>query len=147
MIIDNLVNYKKYNTLHPLFKNAFNYLISLNGNMLAEGKFEVMGTDLFAIHSLPNSSQSASKLEVHQAYIDIHYIFEGEELFGWKAISECSQPIGEFDIKKDYMFYNDTNYRTIKLTQNTVAIVYPEDAHAPGIKTTNLKKVVLKVKL
>ena len=147
MIIDNLLNHTKYKSLHPLFNEAFNYLNHLNLDNLVEGKIELLGTHLFAICSTSHSIQPDTKLEAHQAYIDIHYIIEGTELFGWKALSECNKPIDAFNIEKDYILYDNTDYSTIKLTKGSFAIVYPEDAHAPGIETKNLKKIVLKIKI
>ena len=147
MLIDNLINYKKYVALHPLFKNAFDYLVALDSSTFSEGKFEILSTDLFAIHSTPSTSQFGALLEAHQAYIDIHYVVEGTELFGWKAISDCNQPIGAFNHEKDYIQFDDKNFSSIELNRNTFAVVYPEDAHAPGIKISSLKKVVLKIKV
>jgi biofilm protein TabA len=147
MIIDSLINYIKYNTLHPLFKNAFDYLVASDSTTFSEGKFDILSTDLFAIQSTPITSQPDSLLEAHQAYIDIHYVVEGTELFGWKAISDCNQPIGAFNHEKDYIQFDDKNFSSIELNRNTFAVVYPEDAHAPGIKISGLKKIVLKIKV
>lgn len=148
MVIDHLENYKKQLALHPLFDLAFQYLHSIKTAEVVEGKIEIKGDDLFAIiASLGTLIDENPKLEAHQAYIDIHYIIDGTELFGWKALSECDMPIDVFNYEKDYILYDNNDYSTIKLTKGTFAIVYPEDAHAPGIETENLKKMVLKIKI
>ena len=148
MLIDHLENYKKQIALHPLFDAAFQYLRSIKTAELVEGKIEIKGDDLFAIIASPGTLIDENpKLEAHKVYIDIHYIIEGTELFGWKSISECDQPIDSFNDEKDYILYDNKDFSTIKLTKGSFVIVFPEDAHAPGIETTNLKKVVLKIKI
>ena len=148
MIIDNLENNEKYKIIHPLFEKAFTFLKKENLNQLPEGKLEIVGDDLFAIISKPGTSAEAiPKLEAHKKYIDIHYIIDGTELFGWKNLDDCKQVEGEFDFEKDYVLYNDQDFTNLLLKKNNFLVVYPEDAHSPGIKTEQLHKVVLKIKL
>lgn len=148
MIINNLKNKEKYKIIHPLFGKAFTFLEKENLNQLPEGKLEIDGDDLFAIISKPGSSaEEIPKLEAHKKYIDIHYIIAGTELFGWKNLEDCKHVEGEFDFEKDYVLYNDQDFTNLLLKKNDFVVVYPEDAHSPGIKTEQLHKVVLKIKL
>ena len=148
MILSELQNKNRYISLHPLFEKAFTFLKKENLNQLPEGKLEIDGDDLFAIISKPGTSAEAiPKLEAHKKYIDIHYIIDGTELFGWKNLNDCKQVEGEFDFEKDYVLYNDQDFTNLLLKKNNFLVVYPEDAHSPGIKTEQLHKVVLKIKL
>lgn len=148
MVLSDLNDHTRYEQLHPLFVEAFTYLLSGKLKTVADGKHEIKGDDLFAIISRPGTSTSNGvKLEAHKKYIDIHYIINGAETFGWKQLYDCKNPEGEFDLEKDYILYNDQSFTSLILKENNFVIVYPEDAHAPGISTQDLHKVVLKIKL
>ena len=148
MVLSDLKNHTCYKNLHPLFEKAFSYLLNKDLNAISDGKHEIESDDLFAIISKPgNSSSDPIMLEAHKKYIDIHYIIEGSETFGWKEVTHCKNQEGIFDIEKDYILYNDQMFTSIILQKNNFVIVYPEDAHSPGINTNNLHKVVLKIKL
>ena len=147
MIFSSFANYNRFESLHPLFPQAFDFLKS-GIPTLPDGKTEISGDDLFAIISRPGTSGSnILKPESHKKYLDIHYIIDGAELFGWKHISCVRNPEGEFDEEKDFILYNDQEYHEVLLKKGDFAIVYPEDVHLPGIKTEQLHKVVLKIKL
>ena len=148
MNLSELQNKNRYINLHPLFGKAFAFLEKENLSQLPEGKLEIDGDDLFAIISKPGTSaEEIPKLEAHKKYIDIHYIIAGTELFGWKDLNDCKGVEGEFDFEKDYVLYNDQDFTNLLLNRNAFVVVYPEDAHSPGIKTEQLHKVVLKIKL
>ena len=148
MILSELQNKDRYINLHPLFGKGFTFLEKENLNQLPEGRLESDGDDLFAIISKPGSSaEEFPKLESHKKYIDFHYIIAGTELFGWKNLNYCKHMEGEFDFEKDFVLYNDQNFTSFLLNKNNFVVVYPEDAHSPGIKTEQLHKVVLKIKL
>ncbi len=148
MILSELQNKNRYINLHPLFGKAFSFLEKENLSQLPEGKLDIDGDYLFAIISKPGTSaEEIPKLEAHKKYIDIHFIIAGTELFGWKNLSNCKGVEGEFDFEKDYVLYNDQDFTNLLLNKNAFVVVYPEDAHSPGIKTEQLHKVVLKIKL
>ena len=148
MILSELQNKNRYINLHPLFGNAFTFLEKENLSQVPEGKLEIDGDDLFAIISKPGTStEEIPKLEAHKKYIDIHFIIAGTELFGWKNLNDSKQVEGKFDFEKDYVLYNDQDFTSLLLKKNNFVVVYPEDAHSPGIKTEQLHKVVLKIKL
>ena len=141
MILSDLQNKYRYINLHPLFGKAFTFLEKENLNQLPEGRLEIDGDDLFAIISKPGTSaEEIPKLEAH-------YIIAGTELFGWKNLNDCKHVEGEFDFEKDFVLYNDQDFTSFLLNKYNFVVVYPEDAHSPGIKTEHLHKVVLKIKL
>ena len=148
MILSEFQNKDRYINLHPLFEKGFTFLEKENLSQLPEGKLEIDGDDLFAIISKPGTSaEKMLKLEAHKKYIDIHYIIAGTELFGWKNLKDCKHMEGEFDFEKDFVLYNDQDFTSFLLNKYNFVVVYPEDAHSPGIKTEHLHKVVLKIKL
>ena len=150
MIIDTLSNSEKYNSIHPLFAKAFEYIKSQNLATIEDGKFEIDGDKLRAIVSNKKgmtAAESAAKFECHDKHIDIQLCIKGKEQFGWKPRSDCKEQKGEYNAEKDVVFYNDAPDMYFELTDNQFAIFFPEDVHAPMIGEGEIKKLVVKVKI
>ena len=80
--------------------------------------------------------------ESHKKYIDIQYIFEGEEIMEVENISnlEVTTPYKE-DL--DYAKYSQSKYSSVlKIRQNELAIFFPQDAHMPCIKIDENRKII-----
>jgi YhcH/YjgK/YiaL family protein len=150
MIIDTLSNSDRYNSVHPLFAKAFEYIKSQNLATLADGKFEVDGENLKAIVSNKKgmtAEESAAKFECHDRHIDIQLVIKGKEQMGWKPRSDCKNIKEEYNPEKDVWFYSDAPDMYFSLTDNQFVIFFPEDVHAPMIGDNEIKKMVVKVKM
>jgi len=148
MILDNLDESEKYTKLHPLFEQAFAFLKQTHFENLPDGKHEIAGQDLFVLISRNGTTEAEDpKLEVHRKYLDIHYAVNGSDEIGWKFLGDCKEPIDTFKIEDDYQLFRDKNYTSIIISENKFLIVYPGDAHSPLIRTKDLFKAVLKIKL
>lgn len=150
MVIDSLKNSKNYDSLHPLFAKAFEYLRSEDLSSLEPGKYEISGDDLRAIVSdKPGKTieESTAKFECHDKFIDIQFCVRGKETLGWKPRETCVSRKDEYNSEKDVTFYEDAPDMFFQLTDNQFAIFFPNDVHAPMIGTGNIKKVVIKVKI
>jgi len=150
MIIDTLSNSEKYNCVHPLFAKAFEYIKSQNLASIEDGKSEIDGENLRAIVSNKKgmtAAESIAKFECHDKHIDIQLCIKGKEKFGWKPRGDCKEQRGEYNAEKDVVFYSDTPDMYFDLTDNQFAIFFPEDVHAPMIGESEIKKMVIKVKI
>ena len=88
--------------------------------------------------------------EAHKNYVDIQYIVEGTELIQ-------TAPVGKLEVEtpysaeKDIGFYrNNRDAATFVLTAGGYAVLYPADAHKPGIcekKPSVVRKIVGKIKV
>ena len=86
--------------------------------------------------------------EAHRKYIDIQYLLSGEEAIGVGAVSDMTE---EVSAKPDgaVWFYHGP-LSQIKLGSGSFAVLFPQDAHAPGIAVgapAPVRKVVVKVLL
>ena len=148
MILAKLTDSSRYESLHPLFKQLFDYVKS---NDLMEkdlGRIELQGDDLFINNSEPILlSKEKQVLEVHQHYIDIHIPFNGKEIVGWKALKDLHEPMQPFDVEKDFAVYDEPASTYFEVNPGEFLIVYPEDAHAPIIGEGKLRKLIAKVKV
>lgn len=149
MIVDNLKNTEKHESLHPLFKQAFDYLKSVDFSAVQTGKTELQGEDFFVIVSDSDlRAQQEAKLEVHNRYIDIQMPVSKIESFGWKSRSDLVKPQQAFDNERDIQFFDDEYQTVLSLSPNRdFVIFFPEDAHAPCIGDHKIRKVVVKIKI
>ena len=80
--------------------------------------------------------------ESHKKYIDIQYVFEGEEIMEVENISNL-QVTSDYKEDLDYAKYSQSkNSSILKIRQNELAIFFPQDAHMPCIKLDEKKKVI-----
>ena len=92
MIVSNLQNSGRIESLHPQFKPLFDY-VKTHDLLHAElGRIDIDGDDLFIMNINPECvPQDKQVLEVHRIYIDVHILLEGTERIGWKAIEDVKQ--------------------------------------------------------
>lgn len=147
MILDSLSNAEKYYELHPLFKDAFDYIKSTNFEDASLGKMELKGDDLFAIISDSDMrTQAEAPLEVHNEYIDIQLPVSCTEVFGWKSRAELVQEDEVFDPKRDIQFFKDEYTSLISVAPGNFVVFFPQDGHAPCIGNGTVRKVVIKIR-
>ena len=149
MVVDTLNNASKYNSLHPLFATAFDYLKGKDLQNLEDGKHDIAeGLKLIISNGNGKTKEtSLEKFECHDKNIDIQICVNGLETIGWKPREKCNIPNGEYNPEKDVRFFNDNPDMFFQLTNNQFVIFYPEDVHAPMIGEGPIKKLVFKVKI
>ena len=149
MIFDRLENASRYNTLGPRFKAGFDYLQKTNFALLASGRHEILGSDLFALNqTYPTKPTENGKWEAHRAYADVQYIISGRERMGIAPLSKMTvrEPYNQ---EKDAALFSGQG-QFVLLETGDFVIFFPTDVHMPGIaidKPENVRKIVLKVRL
>ncbi len=149
MIIDTLDNAERYNSIHPLFAQAFQYIKSLDLKSAEIGKSDLSEGLKIIVSEKEGmtAAESAAKFECHNRNIDIQLCISGTEQIGWKPRNNCSALKGEYNSEKDVSFYDDAPDMYFQLKDNQFAIFFPEDVHAPMIGEGIIKKMVVKVKI
>jgi biofilm protein TabA len=150
MIIDNIDRAGAYTSLHPLFRQAFDYINNTDLFTIETGKYPI-GEGLTAIISDKpgvTAAESAAKFECHDRFIDIQLCIRGNEKIGWKPRTTCVAQKGNYNTEKDVLFYDDAPDMYFQLKDNQFAIFFPEDVHAPMINVDDapIRKLVIKVK-
>ena len=150
MIIDTIKNASKYFSVHPLFAKAFEYIQNTDINTIEPGKYEIEGDKLKAIFSnktgMP-AETSVAKFECHNEHIDIQVCISGVETIGWKPREKCMVENGGYNPEKDVQLYSEVPDMFFQLTDGQFVIFFPEDVHAPMIGESEIKKLVIKVKI
>lgn len=88
-------------------------------------------------------------LEAHRKFLDVQYVFEGEEYMGWADTSSLKVE-KEYDEEHDCsMHAGECQY--FHIPAGYCYIVFPEDAHAPMVhlngKETEERKLIIKLKV
>ena len=149
MIIDKLENAGRYYGNHPLFKQAFDYIVSSDLVNAENGTVQV-SDGLKAIYSdAPGKTKDVSleKFECHNQNIDIQVCIRGTETIGWKPRQDCTSPKGEYNAEKDVLFYNETPDMFFNPKDGQFAIFFPEDVHASLASQHNLGGKVMNIDL
>ena len=147
MIIDFLKNYSSYLAVNQSFNEAFSFIFKNLSKFPKTGDYEINGRIVYSlVRDIETKHFKEGIWEAHKEYIDIHYIFEGEELFGYSNISKMN--INEYVKEKD-KFVLSGEGDLIRISTGSFVIFFPQDAHIPGIRSNNfekVKKIIVKVK-
>ena len=149
MVVDTIENAHLYKDLGDKIKRAFEYLEATDFELLASGKYNVDGEDIFAIvNKYETKDKSDCEQEAHRRYIDIQYIIKGSELFGYTPLTN-QLPITDYNAENDFAVYKE-ELSYLKLEAGMFIIFYPTDIHQPEVRVYEpmlVKKVVVKVRI
>ena len=147
MIQASLAEIGRYYPLHLAFEKVIGYFLS-HREQLTEGKNPVDGENYIVLTRTPLRPAKEAPLEVHDEYIDIQILLEGEgESFGVAPRRSLTAPCGEMDREKDILFYDDLPQYTVTIRPGEFVVFFPEDAHAPLIGEGEITKAILKIKV
>jgi biofilm protein TabA len=151
MIVSDLAHVAEQAALTTALKQAIDYLKTLDPARLVEGRYPIDGEQVFAIVAFYETKTVADSVELegHRSYIDLQYVAVGEETIAWTPASQVPSPL-PYNPASDAWVGSLPASRLawVKLTAGQVAVLYPEDAHAPQYcvgQPAGVKKVVVKV--
>lgn len=148
MILNSLKDSASIESLHPLFKKAFDYIKATDFSNVPAGKIVLDGDNLYISVAEPTGkTKETARMETHDKYIDIQMPLTAVETMGWKATNELKEPTAPYNPEKDITFFADKPTTYIEVQPGEFAIFFPKDGHAPGIAEGNFRKVIVKVKL
>jgi len=146
MIIAKLSDHKRYEAMHPLLKDLFDYLTVNDLTSAPAGRITIKGDELFInVNDSTLQKREEQKLEVHRKYLDVHIPLSCAEDFGWRHISTLGESDAPFDEENDFALYTAESQNWFTLRPGEFCIVYPEDAHAPIVGEGQIRKLVAKI--
>lgn len=146
MILGNIKDAKRYFCVNKRFERAFEILNGLEASQ-TEGIIVEDGVFWVNIAEFEEISPSEKYLEAHRDFLDLHFIIEGEERFGYADAERLSE-VKAYDKEKDYLLLSgEADVLTLK--KGDFCIAFPEDAHIPvmGKGDGMLKKAIVKIRL
>ena len=148
MVLDSLVNSAKYESLHPAFKQAFDYIKSTDFSKMEPGKVMLDGKNLFVNYAeVTGKTEDTAKMETHNAYIDIQVAIEKTEFMGYVPTCDLKDPYDAYNAEKDITFFHDKAQVMIPVNPGQFVIFWPEDGHQPGIGEGSWRKIIVKIKI
>lgn len=148
MIIDHLKHASQYLGGDKRLSAALRYLQDTDLASVPPGKYEIDGSDVFAIvQEYDSKPKEKGYWEAHRQYIDVQYVARGAELMGYAHLDRLKS--GQYDETRDFLpLEGEGNFFEVR--EGTFVILSSQDAHMPGIAVTvpqPVKKVVVKVRM
>ena len=137
-------------SITSVLKGAIDFLRRPDIHDLADGRVDIDGQHLFAlVQQYETIMVDIPRFEYHRKYIDVQYIVSGEEIIGWV-------PAGRMVVTEAYSIEKDICFgiapkreiTPVYLQAGQLAVLYPEDAHAPKLAAglpSRVTKIVVKV--
>jgi YhcH/YjgK/YiaL family protein len=151
MIVTKLDELLHQSAEHPSLFKAVEFLQGIQGQELEDGRIEIDGKQVYAlVQSYQGKTEIRQpRFEAHRRYIDVQYLAAGKELFGWAPLEKMAET-DTYNEEKDVVHGNvpEEVFTLVRLSPGMLAVVYPEDAHAPGLadgEPAPVKKIVVKV--
>lgn len=147
MVLTDINDCGRYECLHPGFRAVFDFIRTADFNVLPAGAVPLSGGMVANHVRVQGKELSGQCLEAHRKYIDIHYLIDGDEIFGWLPLGQVAHWISSYDVASDSALSDSAPSTYISLSPGDMAIVWPEDAHAPLISSGTVHKLVVKIPL
>lgn len=117
---------------------------------LPDGEYELDGRRVFAVVQRYKTFKAAApRFESHRKYIDVQYIAAGVEVIGWApaGLMKVAEP---YKAAADICFglVGKREWTPVLLRAGRLAVLFPEDAHAPRLAArapAAVLKIVVKV--
>lgn len=147
MIYDHIKNIGLYKGLTPSLDLALDYIENVTPEV--EVGSHQLGLGVKAVVSAYDTSLVNPKgYEAHRRYIDIQLCVVGTELIRCKPLQQVKETI-PYDEAKDAARYADCPGADMVIGEGYFLVVFPDDAHEPGLAPGGVcapvKKVVMKV--
>ncbi len=147
MIVDHISNAPLYIALGERIQRALVYLQTTDLAALSAGRCELDGKNLYyLVQEYITKLPEQGKWEAHRRYIDVQYIVSGIEYIRCAPLHRVT--LGEYNDEKDFQALSGPG-DNITLTPGDFMLLFPTDAHMPGMtvgsEPTAVKKVVFKI--
>lgn len=146
MILCKVRDFRRYEDLNCRFGALADALEAGDLRRLSPGQHEILGEELYVIAAPNASTRPDPMLEAHRRYIDVHVVLDGVDTVGWAALDTLNSQDSGYDEEVDRSTYLDQPTSVHQLTPGSLAVFFPEDAHAPLLGDGHLvHKCVFKV--
>lgn len=144
MIVDSLTHLAEYASMHPAIKYIVDFLQTHPLEAMADGRVDLNDIHGYVnVQTLSSKNEKEAVLESHRKMIDLQIPLSGDEIMGYLPL-ECTAD-ADYDEVKDLAFHTERTSNWITVRKGMFALFFPQDAHAPGVTSTELKKAVFKI--
>lgn len=133
-------------------RTAVQHLAETDFGKLPVGNYELQGRDIYVqVFDMTTKPYAETRPEVHRQYIDVQFMFDGEEKIGVVVDNGHHQVAEDLLAERDLLFYADAeNESVLHMRNGNFAIFMPSDVHRPGAQVSapqKVRKVVIKVRM
>jgi YhcH/YjgK/YiaL family protein len=150
MIIDRIENRAYYEEIHPKISLAFDFIEKVLRDGADVGRYELDGSDVYAMVQEYVGKEDHELFEGHQKYMDIQFVWSGREAVEVAFPSACNLHTA-YSEEKDIAFYTCRgNKVTMVWETGDFGIFYPHDLHKPGIGCGDgklIRKILVKIRI
>lgn len=152
MIYDKISNCAQYANLSEPFRKAFDFMQSHDLAALAVGRHEIDGDNAYLmVQEKVLADWENGVWEGHCKYADIQLVVDGEEILGVRSTENLAVS-QEYNGEKDFLLFDQkAEGLALPLEKGDFAVLFPADAHRPGIRKPGGKaesrRIVVKVKV
>lgn len=148
MFADKIENLHLYLPYNKKIKVVCDYLAKTDIHALEVGKYDVADGVRVVVNAFTPKTPEAARWETHRKYIDLQYLYVGDEVMGYLPIDMTEG--GEYDAEKDVSHPQakaGADITEIKLNTGMFAFLEPRDAHRPSVKlhSDTSKKLIFKI--
>ena len=151
MILDRIDNIGMYACLNKNLKKAAEFIKENNLEEFPVGRYEIDGDNVFLlIQEYTSKNENDARWESHKKYIDIQYVLQGEEIMGYKNISELTLAEDLYEQKDAAYYQNIEIWTKLIVKAGEFAIFFPGDGHKPCCaigRPQPIMKAVIKVRV
>jgi len=135
----------------PQLQEALAWLAGAWESLPEDGRIEIGRGGVYALVQSYDTKVCGDgpAFEAHRKYIDIQAVVQGREIMGWA-------PLDAVMVNREYQAEKDVLFGTVAAATQTlvpfaagqVMVLYPWDAHAPGLAAGTpapVRKIVIKV--
>ena len=142
MIYDKLENFEKYVSVHEEFKTVAEFIKNNDLLALPVGKSPI-NEKVFYNRQSYMGKPDTDKYESHIKYIDVQIVLKGVEKIKHSTVAPVIEELNE----KDCYFTYTNQDGSVTVFENTFAVYFPGELHAPGIGVNDeqIEKIIFKV--
>lgn len=144
MIVDNIKNISRYETVVPGISEAFQQIQRIE---TLEDRRYGLKNGYFTVQSGKTKPMQEGTFESHRKYIDVQIILEGREELAWNDISNLQEAVS-YDEEKDAVRWSGGKEHHILISEGMFYIMFPHDGHkavAHLEEQYKYRKIVLKL--
>ncbi|MDI2091239.1 YhcH/YjgK/YiaL family protein [Commensalibacter oyaizuii] len=136
--------------LPHILQKGLDFLRNTDFSQYQPGKIPLDGDIMFAeVIDTTTRNINDSKPEIHEKYLDIHYLVFGTEYIGVVPDLGENKVFETMMPKRDITFYENVSHETfIEMFPGSYVVLFPQDVHRPcSCKNTEtaIRKVVVKI--
>ena len=148
LIIDAIERLEQYIPQYEGLENLKRFLKAVDAGKVHAGIYELSRNGTYAnVDCYCTKARKDGRLECHRQYVDLQYVSRGSECIGMTSLQNTELD-GDFDSAADIGFRKGNVEQWIRLHKGMFVMIWPHEAHMPGITSCvacNVVKVVVKL--